>query len=81
MKTLNEYMEMPYRMEITEDKEEGEFVVSYPDLPGCITCGETLESAVKNAEDAKKAWLEAALEDGIKICEPDNLEMIRDSSN
>ena len=54
MKTLNEYMEMSYRMEIVEDKDEGGFVVSYPDLPGCITCGETIERAVANALDAKK---------------------------
>ena len=64
MKTLNDYMVMSYRMEIVEDKDEGGFVVSYPNLPGCITCGETVESAVANALDAKKAWIEAALEDG-----------------
>ena len=57
MKKLNDYMVMPYRMEIVEDKEEGGFVVSYPDLPGCITCGETLESAVANAQKAKEEWL------------------------
>ena len=74
MKTLNDYMVMSYRMEIVEDKDEGGFVVSYPDLPGCITCGETLERAVANAVDAKKAWLEAALEYGIEIHEPDSLE-------
>lgn len=74
MKKLNDYMEMSYRMEIVEDKEEGGFVVSYPDLPGCITCGETIESAVANAIDAKKAWIEVALEDGIEIYEPDNLD-------
>ena len=32
-KTLDEYMAMPYRMEIVEDKEEGGDVASYPDLP------------------------------------------------
>ena len=74
MKTLNDYMAMSYRMEIVEDKDEGGFVVSYPDLPGFITCGETLERAVANAVDAKKAWLEAALENGIEIHEPDSLE-------
>lgn len=74
MRVLNDYMAMSYRMEIVEDKDEGGFVVSYPDLPGCITCGETIESALKNAEDAKKAWIEAALEEGIEICEPDSLE-------
>lgn len=67
MKTLNEYLAMPYRMEIVEDREEGGFVVSFPELPGCITCGETLETAVANAQDAKKAWLEAALADGVTI--------------
>ena len=54
-------MAMPYRMEIVEDKEEGGYVASYPDLPGCITCGETVESVETNALDAKKAWIEAVL--------------------
>ena len=54
MKTLNEYLRLPYRMEIVEDPDEGGFVVSYPDLPGCITWGETVESAVANAQDAKR---------------------------
>lgn len=54
MKTLDEYLKKPYRMNIKEDKDEGGYVVSFPELPGCITCGETIESAVKNAEDAKK---------------------------
>lgn len=71
MKTLNEYMKMPYRMEIVEDKDEGGFVVSYPELPGCITGGETIELAVANGLDAKQAWLEAAIEDGIEI--PENI--------
>ena len=59
MKTLNDYRAMSYRMEIAEDKDEGGFVVSYPDLPGCITCGETIESALANALDAKQVWFEA----------------------
>ena len=74
MKTLNEYLKLPYRMELVEDAEEGGFVVSYPDLPGCITCGETVVSAVANAQDAKRVWLEAALEEGVEIHEPDSLE-------
>ena len=58
MKTLNEYLALPYRMELVKDPDEGGFVVSFPDLPGCITCGETLEAAVANAADAKQAWLQ-----------------------
>lgn len=71
--TLNEYMELPYRMEIVPDAGEGGYAVTFPELPGCITCGETLELAVKNATDAKKVWLEAALDEGISIAMPDEL--------
>ena len=74
MRTIDDYMSLNYRMEIVEDKEEGGFVVSYPELPGCITCGETMESDIANAQDAKKAWVQAALEEGIEIHEPDSLE-------
>ena len=72
--TLSDYMKLPYRMEIVEDQSEGGFVVSFPDLPGCLTCGETIEEAVTNAIDAKKAWLAAALEDGIEIFKPSSWE-------
>lgn len=74
MRTIEDYMAMPYRMEIVEDSDEGGFVASYPDLPGCISCGETVEAAAANTQDAKRAWLEAAMEDGIAIREPDSLD-------
>lgn len=74
MKTLNDYLKMKYRMEIIEDEDEGGFVVSFPELIGCISCGENLESAISNAMDAKKTWLEVAIEEGIEIHEPDSLE-------
>jgi predicted RNase H-like HicB family nuclease len=50
------------------------YVIFYQELPGCITCGETIESAIANAEDARRAWIEAALEEEIEIQEPDSLE-------
>ena len=43
-------------------------------MPCCITCGETVGSAIINALDAQKAWIEAALEEGVEIHEPDRLE-------
>lgn len=73
MKSLNEYLSLPYRLEIVPDSEGG-FVASYPDLPGCLTCGETMEEVVAQANDAKREWLIAAMESGIKISEPDDLD-------
>lgn len=69
MKMIDKYMSIPYRMEIIPDVEEGGYTVSFPDLPGCITCGETLAEAVKNADDARRTWIEAAIEEGIAIPE------------
>ena len=70
MKTIEDYLRLNYTMEVIKDPDEGGFVVSFPDLPGCLTCGQSLESALANALDAKKSWLEAALEDGLVIQEP-----------
>jgi len=70
MKTLDEYMKLPYRMEIVEDTDEGGGVVSFPDLPGCLTVGESVETAITNVIDAKKVWIEDAIESGINIAEP-----------
>ena len=74
MRTIDEYMKLPYRMEIIEDTDEGGYIVSYPELKGCITCAETLENAIANIKNAKQAWLEAAIETGCVIPEPDDLE-------
>ena len=59
-----------YRMVITEDHDEGGYVVSFPDLPGCISEGETVDEAIRNASDAEKVWIETALEDGYAIPQP-----------
>jgi len=74
MKTLDEYMKLPYRMEIIPDTEEGGYVVSFPELPGCLTCADTLEQSAVNGEAAKREWLIAAMEEGIEIPEPVSLD-------
>lgn len=70
MKKIDYYLNLPYRLEIVPDSDEGGFAARYPELPGCITCGNTLDEVVQNAADAKRAWLEAALEEGVDIAEP-----------
>ncbi len=54
MKTPDEYMKLPYRMEIIPDPDEGGYVISYPDLPGCLSIADTMAEALKKGEDAKK---------------------------
>ena len=69
-KSIEYYMRLPYRMEIIPDIEEGGYTACYPDLPGCLSCSETLDGIIKNALDAKRAWIEAALKEGLNIAEP-----------
>ena len=41
-------------------EEGGGFVATVPDLPGCMSDGETPEEALVNVQDAIAAWIEAA---------------------
>lgn len=70
MRTIDEYMRLPYPMELIPDTDEGGFVVSFPDLKGCLTTGKTAAEAIANAEDAKREWFTAALEENVVIPEP-----------
>ena len=74
MKTIEYYIALPYHKELIADIEEGGYVVSFPDLRGCISSGETEELAVANANNAKQEWIAAALEDGCEIPEPAALD-------
>lgn len=67
MKTIEDYLKLPYKTEITHDADEGGYVISYPELPGCLTCADTLQAALENAEQAKKEWLLAAIESDMPI--------------
>lgn len=69
-KTLEYYMSLPYRVEIVKDLDEGGYAICCPELPGCITCSETVEEGTKLLEDAKQAWFQACLKDGLTIPEP-----------
>ncbi len=47
---------------VLERAEEGGFVVSVPDLPGCWTQGETRDEALANAKEAIAAYRDALRE-------------------
>lgn len=66
---LDYYLGLPYRMEIVPDKEEGGYALLCPELPGCITCAETIQEGLQLLEDAKREWINARLEDGEPIPE------------
>ena len=70
-------IEPPYRFEeymqeITPLAKEdgGGFLITFPDLPGCMSDGETIEEAISNGRDAFVAWISAAADMGKSIPKP-----------
>lgn len=55
---------------------ESDFGVSFPDLPGCVTAGVTLDDARAMAEEALALHLQGLEEDGEAIPAPSTLEYI-----
>jgi antitoxin HicB len=62
---LKEHMELNYPVELTRD--ELGYFVRIPDLPGCESNAATLEEAMASIDEAKAAWLEAALDSGVSV--------------
>ncbi len=51
-------------------EEGGGFLISFPDLPGCMSDGETIEEAIQNGRDAFLAWISARADMGREIPKP-----------
>ena len=60
----------PILIEPLPEEEGGGFLATVPDLPGCMSDGETPEEALASIQDAILAWLEGAREIGRPIPEP-----------
>lgn len=65
---------MKYTAVIKKEK-DGKYSVSFPDFKGgkfgvCVSCGDTLEEAKSNAEEALRLHVEGLLEDGEKLPTP-----------
>lgn len=69
-KTLEYYLSLPYPIELIPD-EDGYWFARIPLLEGCMTNGNSREDALLMLDDAKRLWLETAIELGKAIPEPE----------
>lgn len=58
------------RIRPLSDEDGGGFIAEVPELPGCMSDGETPQEALENVFDAIRCWMEAAREMGRKVPEP-----------
>jgi len=66
---------MRYYALIRKD-DDSDFGVEFPDFPGCITVGRTLEEAAQLAEEALNFHIDGILEDGEALPDPSPLDNI-----
>jgi predicted RNase H-like HicB family nuclease len=64
------HLEYPVLISPLSAEDGGGFLATVPDLPGCMSDGETPEEAVTNVQDAIAAWIEGAHEFGRAIPAP-----------
>jgi predicted RNase H-like HicB family nuclease len=66
---------MDYIAYLHKDR-DSDFGVSFPDFPGCITAGKTLDEAHRMAAEALALHIAGMVEDGDAIPEPSTLDAL-----
>ncbi len=68
---------MEYIAYLHKDR-NSDFGVSFPDFPGCVTAGKTLEQARRMAAEALKLHVAGMIEDNEPLPKPSSLDELRD---
>ena len=58
------------------DGEVGAYGVAFPDLPGIVAMGETVDDALLNAEEALRDYVTETERDGERVTEPSPIERV-----
>lgn len=74
--SVEEYLKLPYTIEVYRDNSDGEegFVARVIELPGCLTQADSFVELEGMIQDAMRAWIETAIEDGQPVPEPRMLD-------
>jgi antitoxin HicB len=67
---MTQRLEYSVLVEPLSPEDGGGFLATVPDLPGCMSDGETPEEAITHVQEAIAAWLEAARDLGHEIPKP-----------
>jgi len=70
-------MNLVYPAVFYPDPNSSAFAVTVPDLPGCVSGGNSLSEAMAMGEDAASGWILGELEDGNEIPPASNIKDIQ----
>lgn len=65
-KPLAHYLSLQYRFDVIADPDGG-YVITFPDLPGCITQVESVDQIPATSTDVRELWIETEYERGADI--------------
>jgi predicted RNase H-like HicB family nuclease len=71
---------MDYIAYLHKDK-KSDFGVSFPDFPGCITAGKSIDEARRRAPEALAFHIAGMIEDGEKIPKPSKIDDLVGDAN
>lgn len=60
----------PFEITLLSEEDGPGYLITFPDLPGCMSDGASIEEALTNGADAEKAWIQAATKWGDAVPEP-----------
>ncbi len=69
-------MKKIYYPALIDKDAESDFGVSFPDFPGCVSAGETLEESLLGAQEALSGHVALMIADGDALPKPTSLEEV-----
>lgn len=67
---LEDFVKLPYSVEVVPDETTENlscYVASHPELPGCMSHGDTPEEAMTNLSEAKELYIKTLLDKGHEV--------------
>lgn len=64
------FEDYPFELRHLSEDEGGGWLITFPDLPGCMSDGETIDEAVENGRDAFQSWMYVHLQNGLPVPVP-----------
>ena len=62
--SIPEFESYSFKVEPLKKEFGGGFILTLPDLPGCMSDGTTYEEAIENTRDAFRQWINSVVEEG-----------------
>jgi predicted RNase H-like HicB family nuclease len=69
-------MRTRYYPAVIETDERGGYSIFFPDFPGCVSAGDTIDEVMANGEEALAGHIEVSAEHGDAVPEPSDLRSI-----